>query len=173
MSEYIGDSNHGGLPRPEAGDQYLWLLEVECFPPINVVITSAGNIAREAFAELGRNASLKKVAKKYFALAKELETVSADFFKLPCNLISLAPAPTRRLVPTLAKWQSLVNFSVNSVPDSTLRWPFIYDLQTDQLAAKAKHIGVYEGTGDVYVASLERIRAAHEINGAFIDGVEV
>jgi hypothetical protein len=172
MTGFVGDSNHGGLPRPETGDHYLWLLEIECFPPINIVITSPGNIAKEAFAELGRNSAVKKVAKRYLALSKELEKVPSDFFKLPCNLISLAPVPFRRLLPTLTKWQSLVNFSVNAIPDSALRWPFVYDLKSDQLAAKTQHIGVYEGTRDVYVASLDRIRTAHEANASFIDGVE-
>jgi len=172
MTSFIGDANHGGLPQADVGDAYLWLLEIECFPPINIVITSQGHIAREAVKVLSRNSDVKKVAKRYQALSKELENIPADFFKLPCNLISLAPVPARRLVPTIAKWQSLVNFSINAIPDTSLRWPFVFDLDKEQLAARTQQIGVYKGTKDVYVASLARIRQVHEVNSEFIDGVE-
>lgn len=172
MVRFTGDPNQGGLPMSESGEYQVWLLEIECFPPVNIVITSPSHIAKEALRELGSSAAIRKVAKKYHSLAEELDEVPADFYKLPCNLISLAPVPSRRLLATMAKWQSLVNFSVNAVPDTSIRWPFIYDLKTDQLAAKAQHIGVYEGTHDVYVASLERIETAHAANSAYIDGFE-
>lgn len=164
MTVNFPDEGQGGLPTLNPSELYVWLVEIEAFPPIYQIRFSDRRIANEVYQDFGKNREIKKLTKSYLELAATNENLEPGFFEVPVNLISICKISVGQRSRTLEKLQEMVNLSINLIPDLSLRWPFIYNLKEDKLASITERIAKYTGAKNYFVAKPSFISQVHETN---------
>jgi hypothetical protein len=164
LSEFIPDPGQGGLPKLDPSELYVWLIEIEAFPPLYEIRFSDKRIANEVYADFGKNKNIKKLRQKYLEMAEGHQDLGLAFFDIPVNLISICKVSEGQRLRSEKKLQEIVELSVNLIPDTSLRWPFTYNVKEDKFSSITECVGRYNGEKKYYVAKLSFLRKVHELN---------
>lgn len=164
MNDNIPDPGQGGLPKLDPSELYVWLVEIEAFPPLYQIKFSDRRIANEVYADFGKNKAIKKLRQEYLEMAEGHSDLGTDFFDVQVNLISLCKVSEGQRALASRKLQEVLGLSINLIPNISLRWPFIYNLKQDKLTSITERVGMYTGEKNYFVAKPGFIHKVHQAN---------
>jgi hypothetical protein len=162
--DFVPNRNQGGLPDFGHGIYYVWLLEVDSFPPIREVLVSTGNIGSKAFEWLSKSAQIKDLGKRYGELTLDLDDIPKDFYKVPCTLVSIGTVFENQRASYKEFWSNRLKLSSSPVRNRSIRWRGTWDLQENQLSFSTQTAGRFGDDGSLYALTYSAVSKAHSEN---------